>query len=1139
MMKNLTSSAILLHNRFSLFGKSAVIAVIMLYASVVTSLGATITSFSPSSGSVGTLVTVKGNSFVAGSTLTIGGKRAMLISLTATQIVGVVMPGAVTGKVTVNISTNSATDFTVTQTPYPTVQQGRKIADTDPASDPYLDRYPYGYKRKAVALSADGNTAIVSVRHGVSGGAIIYTRQNARWQKASPIVNLGAEGVVTSVGISADGSTAVMGGATIGPVPVMILRSVNGSWSQPLVERLENSAEQQSYYGPYVAGNTVSITADGNTILVGAGIIETPYTRREPHVGDYIRIFNHSSTGWTEVPSPRTPGYQYFGISKATITAYPGLVSSPGIGGAISADGKTAALIAQRGLRFSAASGHAGYSSIPYTIIYSRASKTSNSWVAQQMLEQFSRVQLSADGNILLATRDAGDYSGSYPGATQIYTRNGSTWSLAQTLNENGEAVLSADGNTLLIAGNATVYTRVGGSYVKKSELKSGYYATSAALSADGTTAFVGTPFDNGSLEANSFTGAVYTFGTSVTPGVPATNIVYTGVYSPTGTTMGLSWTNGGGTGRAVFMKQTTAVDEPAPDDRYFKPKTQFKAGDQVGSSGWYCVYNGTGSNVTVQGLLFNTTYRIAVMEYSGTESKPNYLPVAPLLGIAAPQVSPPTTQASNLVFSNRRTTSGTLSWTNGNGVKRAVFLKRAQYPYYNAEQPTPTEVLEAGTGVEPFTDNGGWECVYNGTGSTVNFTGLGPGASYTAAVLEYNGDSDDPKFLFPPAVKLVGTAAEYRPSTRIYFTESTATTATAAWDGGGSGGSVDPYGSAVFIKLMDGGTDPASDLPLPADIYYQPSTRFGVGSQIGNSGWYCVYNSSSTYYGDMSVKITGLTTGGFYKVAVVGYVGAANTPQYLPGTASKTLSTPLVEPTGYATGLAFSNTAAKSTTLSWVNGNGMRRAVFLKLGTSGALNVQQGNSYTPNSAFGTGDMAGNNGWYCVYNGTGNSVNITGLNPASTYRAIVLEYNSLLYANQIYAEMYNLTRYNGANVTTTAAPATLLTTNQKRMLVEQDVLAESTTPELNIHQGMSPNGDGANDVFTIDGIGAYPQNTVKILNSNGDVIYSATGYDNSLKAFDGRSANGTLQKAGTYFYSVEYKKGTELVRTTGYLIIKY
>jgi hypothetical protein len=75
---------------------------------------------------------------------------------------------------------------------------------------------------------------------------------------------------------------------------------------------------------------------------------------------------------------------------------------------------------------------------------------------------------------------------------------------------------------------------------------------------------------------------------------------------------------------------------------------------------------------------------------------------------------------------------------------------------------------------------------------------------------------------------------------------------------------------------------------------------------------------------------------------------------------------------------------------------------------------------------------------------------------------------------------------------------------------------------------MSPNGDGDNDVFTIDGIGAYPQNSVKISNSNGDIIYSAIGYDNYLKAFDGHSANGTMQKAATFLFpGIQERQGAD------------
>jgi gliding motility-associated-like protein len=92
---------------------------------------------------------------------------------------------------------------------------------------------------------------------------------------------------------------------------------------------------------------------------------------------------------------------------------------------------------------------------------------------------------------------------------------------------------------------------------------------------------------------------------------------------------------------------------------------------------------------------------------------------------------------------------------------------------------------------------------------------------------------------------------------------------------------------------------------------------------------------------------------------------------------------------------------------------------------------------------------------------------------------------------------------------------------------------------LSVRQGLSPNGDGINDRLAITGINAYPDNTVKVMNRNGDVIYQAKGYDNTNVAFDGRNSKGVLQQPGTYFYSVEYKEGGQIKRKTGYLVIKY
>jgi gliding motility-associated-like protein len=475
-----------------------------------------------------------------------------------------------------------------------------------------------------------------------------------------------------------------------------------------------------------------------------------------------------------------------------------------------------------------------------------------------------------------------------------------------------------------------------------------------------------------------------------------------------------------------------------------------------------------------------------------------------------------PATPATALTFSNATLNSATLSWKSGSGAARLVFIQLG-----TAGVPSPPN----GT---TYNDNpvfgqggitgAGWYCVYNGTGSSVNISGLASSSIYSAAVIEFNGDGTGRKYLLTGTTAKVTTLIPERiQASNLTFTNTTGTTATVNWQGGNGSG------RAVFIANSTTGA------PAPANVYYSANTRFRSGNQIGTSGWYCIYNGTGS-----TVNIIGLTSGQNYRVAAVEYDGTLASPQYiLKDIVPASMATPIEAPSGYATGLAFSNTAATATTLSWVNSNGAARAVFLRLGVSGALNVVQGATYSGNSNFGAGSAVGTNGWYCVYNGTGNNVNITGLTATSTYRAIVIEYNGTTGS-----ELYNLTRYNAANVLTTAAPSLLLTTNQKQRIMVSEPLKSDIT-EVNIHQGVSPNGDGVNDVFTIDGIDAYPQNTVQILNSNGEAIYSVTGYDNYSKAFDGHSTNGALQKAGTYFYTLEYKKGAEVIRKTGYLVIKF
>ncbi|HYG52671.1 MAG TPA: gliding motility-associated C-terminal domain-containing protein, partial [Flavobacteriales bacterium] len=73
----------------------------------------------------------------------------------------------------------------------------------------------------------------------------------------------------------------------------------------------------------------------------------------------------------------------------------------------------------------------------------------------------------------------------------------------------------------------------------------------------------------------------------------------------------------------------------------------------------------------------------------------------------------------------------------------------------------------------------------------------------------------------------------------------------------------------------------------------------------------------------------------------------------------------------------------------------------------------------------------------------------------------------------------------------------------------------------NITNAFSPDGDGVNDSWIINGIGSHPQNTVTVFNRWGDKMVQIDGYDNVTKVWDGKY-NGSLVAAGTYYFIVQY-----------------
>ena len=50
--------------------------------------------------------------------------------------------------------------------------------------------------------------------------------------------------------------------------------------------------------------------------------------------------------------------------------------------------------------------------------------------------------------------------------------------------------------------------------------------------------------------------------------------------------------------------------------------------------------------------------------------------------------------------------------------------------------------------------------------------------------------------------------------------------------------------------------------------------------------------------------------------------------------------------------------------------------------------------------------------------------------------------------------------------------------------------------ELSVYNGFSPNGDGVNDVFVVEGLHNYPNNKLEIYNRWGNRVYHSYNYQN-------------------------------------------
>ena len=105
----------------------------------------------------------------------------------------------------------------------------------------------------------------------------------------------------------------------------------------------------------------------------------------------------------------------------------------------------------------------------------------------------------------------------------------------------------------------------------------------------------------------------------------------------------------------------------------------------------------------------------------------------------------------------------------------------------------------------------------------------------------------------------------------------------------------------------------------------------------------------------------------------------------------------------------------------------------------------------------------------------------------------------------------------GVYTVTTQITYTVGVNQYDSIFVNQVTIADVNGPcKIKIYSGITPNGDGNNDIFTIDNITEFPNNHLFIYNRWGKLLYDKTGYDNVTKAWPGNDDSDLIST--TYFY---------------------
>jgi hypothetical protein len=453
----------------------------------------------------------------------------------------------------------------------PYIQQGAKITAQGAGG---LELFG-----SSVALSADGNTALVGASNeSPPEAAYVLSRSGESWhQQARLTVGEPTFGVGASIALSADGNTALVGAPREGNGAAWIFTRNGTEWHRgPKLTGAHASGAFPSQFGA-----AVSLSADGTTALIGGN--------SDDEFAGAAWIFTRSGQEWHEaakLTGSDTLGSAEFGASVAlSEDASTALIGGPGNETIVEAQGEvTEGSPIVRGLTSTTGFGGSSVTGpkIPHPVAVTQVldeheielsapaegegsatapeqldvrkccgsawtfNRSGNTWIQQgapftgqsgpydpvQPARFGQYVALSGGGSTaLIGPSD----EGSEP-VVPVFTRSALTWTRIALLHRSGvernsgfgeSAALSGDGRVAIVgasgddelAGSALVFTDSRGTWSQQTPKLIGSetvgtaaFGSSVALDAAGDTAMVGGPFDEAMDLQSAGNGAVWVF---------------------------------------------------------------------------------------------------------------------------------------------------------------------------------------------------------------------------------------------------------------------------------------------------------------------------------------------------------------------------------------------------------------------------------------------------------------------------------------------------------------------------------------------------------------------------------------------------------------------------------------------------